>query len=225
MKPNPRVTPSVRLFDNPILELLSKAHPALPISLWGPVCLLSFIYGGVVLARVTTRPWSWLLLCGVFMVGIVIWSLFEYLLHRYFFHFKPKSERIRRLHYYVHEVHHDHPQDRYRLLAPPLMSVSLAVLFFLVFYLLLGPVWVWGFFSGFVAGYLWYDYTHYYVHFALPKCSIGQRLRIRHLQHHYAWTNRWYGVSSPLWDYVFKTSVPSGIRPANTRYSKRDLSD
>ena len=67
-------------------------------------------------------------------------------------------------------------------------------------------------FSGFIVGYLGYDYVHYYTHFARPTSWIGKGLRKRHLQHHFAFGDRWYGVSSPIWDYVFGTYVKEGER-------------
>ena len=69
------------------------------------------------------------------------------------------------------------------------------------------------FFGGFLIGYLLYDYIHFYTHFVTPKSRIGKGLRKRHLQHHFAGDDIWYGVSSPFWDYVFRTHVPKGVKP------------
>ena len=203
MKPERK---NVRLFKNPILELVSKAHPIFPICFWGPIVVLQFIWG---IKSGLSLPQAFELFAG----GFFFWTLFEYILHRWFFHFSPKQPWLKKIHYYVHEVHHDHYQDWYRLVAPPLMSITLSIPVYLIFYLTIGTPHIWPFFSGFLLGYLVYDYIHLYIHFKYPKHAIGKILRKHHLQHHFAWPNRWFGVSSPLWDYVFGTYVPSSERP------------
>jgi sterol desaturase/sphingolipid hydroxylase (fatty acid hydroxylase superfamily) len=137
------------------------------------------------------------------------------LLHRWVFHFQPAHPTLRRLYYPIHQLHHD-VQEWDRLVAPPLMSIPLAALFFLIFRLLLGWPVVLPFFGGFVIGYLAYDYVHFYTHFARPRTRVGRGLRRRHLQHHFAFPDRWFGISSPLWDYVFRTHVPRDARPVPT---------
>ena len=91
-----------------------------------------------------------------------------------------------------------------RLVMPPSVSIPLAALFLLAFWLILGDA---GFpvFGGFIAGYLIYDYTHYYVHHFVPKTKLGKRLREAHMRHHFQDHRYGYGVSSPLWDVVFRT--------------------
>ena len=56
-----------------------------------------------------------------------------------------------------------------------------------------------------VAGYLVYDYTHYHVHHHRPKTNFGRRLREHHMRHHFQDHRFGYGVSSPLWDAIFRT--------------------
>ena len=60
-------------------------------------------------------------------------------------------------------------------------------------------------FSGFIAGYLTYDYTHFHLHHHVPKTAAGKQLREQHMRHHFQDHRYGYGVSSPLWDYVFRT--------------------
>src|SRR3954465_10705768 len=60
-------------------------------------------------------------------------------------------------------------------------------------------------FAGFILGYLFYDYTHYYVHHFVPRTDFGKRLREHHMRHHFQDHRYGYGVSSPLWDFVFRT--------------------
>lgn len=197
----------VRLFDNPLLERLSRIHPAIPICVWGPIALGS-IYLGIKIGMPALRA------VGLAVVGLFFWTFTEYLLHRWIFHWQPTNPRVREWFYPVHQLHHD-VQEWDRIVAPPLLSVPPALVLFLLFWLLLGRPTVFPFFGGFLIGYLAYDYTHFTIHYVRPRTWIGKGLRKRHLQHHFACPDRWYGVSSPLWDHVFRTHVPRRVRPSS----------
>jgi sterol desaturase/sphingolipid hydroxylase (fatty acid hydroxylase superfamily) len=133
--------------------------------------------------------------------GIAIWTLTEYWLHRLVFHWEPDNGFGRRMHFIIHGIHHDHPNDKLRLVMPPAVAIPLAALFFGAFVLIFGtPL-----FGGFIAGYLVYDYTHYYVHHFVPRSELGKRLREQHMRHHFQDHRYGFGVSSPLWDAVFRT--------------------
>jgi sterol desaturase/sphingolipid hydroxylase (fatty acid hydroxylase superfamily) len=108
------------------------------------------------------------------------------------------------MHFIIHGIHHDHPNDKLRLVMPPSVSIPLAALFFLGFIAVLGDA---GYpaFGGFMLGYLGYDYTHYYVHHFVPKTKLGKRLREAHMRHHFQDHRYGFGVSTPLWDAVFRT--------------------
>jgi sterol desaturase/sphingolipid hydroxylase (fatty acid hydroxylase superfamily) len=134
-----------------------------------------------------------------------IWTLTEYWLHRKFFHWEPDNAIGRRMHFIIHGVHHDHPNDKLRLVMPPGASIPLAALFFGLFYLVFGLPTGLPLFAGFLIGYLVYDYTHYYVHHFVPKSDLGKRLREQHMRHHFQDHRYGFGVSSPLWDVVFRT--------------------
>ena len=75
---------------------------------------------------------------GFFLFGILLWTLTEYLIHRYIFHYEPKTRVGKRLHYMIHGVHHDYPNDARRLVMPPSVSVPLAFLFYGMFLLIFG---------------------------------------------------------------------------------------
>jgi sterol desaturase/sphingolipid hydroxylase (fatty acid hydroxylase superfamily) len=196
----------VRVFENDILDWMSRAHPAFPALFWVPGAIASIVWG-----LMTGTAWFHML--WLVVVGFIAWTFFEYVLHRWIFHFVPESKTLRRHYYLVHQIHHEyHEWDR--LVAPPMMSVTLGVIFLGLFYLLFGGhTWMWGFFAGFIFGYLAYDYVHFYTHFGRPKSRTAKMLRRRHMQHHTTYPNRWYGVSSPLWDYVFRTHVRPDDRP------------
>jgi sterol desaturase/sphingolipid hydroxylase (fatty acid hydroxylase superfamily) len=89
---------------------------------------------------------------------------------------------------------------------PLLVSVPLAIFFFYLFRLLFGEFNL-VVFSGFVLGYVCYDSIHYATHHMNLKGRVGKFLRSYHLRHHYEDEHTAYGVSNPLWDYVFR-SVP-----------------
>jgi sterol desaturase/sphingolipid hydroxylase (fatty acid hydroxylase superfamily) len=108
------------------------------------------------------------------------------------------------MHFIIHGVHHDHPNDKLRLVMPPAVSIPLSALFFLGFSALFGDA-AFPLFAGFIAGYLGYDYTHYYVHHFVPKSDFAKRLREQHMRHHFQDHRYGFGVSSPLWDVVFHT--------------------
>jgi dihydroceramide fatty acyl 2-hydroxylase len=187
---------SPRMFENPVLDKLSRVHPAVPVVVFVPVVVVLAALG--VDRAGAGRAVLWVL------GGLVFWTLTEYWLHRLVFHFEPDHPIGRRLHFIIHGVHHDHPNDRMRLVMPPSVSIPLAALFLLGFHAVLGVGWL-AFGAGFLAGYLFYDMTHYHVHHHRPKSRLGKRLREQHMRHHFQDHERGYGVSSPVWDYVFGT--------------------
>ena len=81
----------------------------------------------------------------------MFWTLTEYWLHRIVFHFEPEDGIGARLHWIIHGVHHDHPNDPMRLVMPPSLSVPLAALFVYGFYLVLGSPTFLPFGAGFLA--------------------------------------------------------------------------
>lgn len=195
----------VRIFEGPIMDWASRAHPALPAIMWIPTLLASFAFG-------IYKGAPWWISALVAVGGFFLWTLFEYILHRWIFHFVPKKPEQRTSYYRVHQVHHDYSEWD-RLVAPPLMSLSLAAIFIALFYITVGPLWMWPLLSGFIVGYLVYDYSHFFMHFGTPKTNYGKRLRRRHHQHHTTYPDRWFGVSTSFWDFVFRTHVDPKNRP------------
>lgn len=189
---------SKRAFTNDTLERLSRVTPSMPALMFGPIALYLFVLAVI--------EEGGLVATALFAAGVLAWSLAEYILHRWVFHWRPVTPALQQLWYPVHMLHHD-VQEWDRLVAPPLMSLPFFCIFLGAFYGLLGAPAMYGPFAGFCVGYLAYDYVHLYTHFARPTTRLGKALRRRHLQHHFKHPDRWYGVSSPLWDYVFRTHV------------------
>ncbi|HKG36208.1 MAG TPA: sterol desaturase family protein [Solirubrobacterales bacterium] len=189
---------SPQLFQSDFLNFFSRVHPAIPAGIFLPVVIAMEWLG----AGRGQAAWELGLLT---LGGLAIWTLTEYWLHRLVFHWEPDHAFGRRMHFIIHGVHHDHPNDKLRLVMPPAVSIPLAVLFFLGFAALFGTPAAYPLFAGFIAGYLSYDYTHYYVHHFVPKSQLGKRLREQHMRHHFQDHRFGYGVSSPVWDVVFRT--------------------
>ena len=143
---------------------------------------------------------------GLAFGGYAVWTLTEYWLHRVVFHFEPERGIGARLHWMIHGVHHDHPNDPMRLVMPPSASVPLALAFAGLFWLVLGSDHSLAFTAGFLAGYLVYDMVHYAVHHHTPRTGLGKRLREAHMRHHFQDDERGFGVSAPYWDRVFGTA-------------------
>jgi sterol desaturase/sphingolipid hydroxylase (fatty acid hydroxylase superfamily) len=121
------------------------------------------------------------------------------------FHYEPSSDWGKKIHFLVHGVHHDYPNDSKRLVMPPVVSVPLALLFYGMFVTILGEGYIAPFFAGFLLGYVCYDTIHYATHHAPMKGRLGQWLKHHHILHHYRDNARGFGVSSPTWDIVFGT--------------------
>ncbi|MFQ5637682.1 MAG: sterol desaturase family protein [bacterium] len=193
---------SIPLFENKYLDKFTYVHPAMPVIIYIPV-VAYFLYRAVILTEM-----SWLLISSLFFSAILVWTLTEYFGHRYAFHLEPKSDVGQYMHHLIHGVHHDYPNDSKRLVMPIVVSIPLAFLFFGLFHFLLGATYVMAFFPGFVFGYVCYDMIHYATHHFPMKSGVGLWLKHHHIRHHYQDETNGFGVSSPLWDYVFKTTYP-----------------
>jgi 4-hydroxysphinganine ceramide fatty acyl 2-hydroxylase len=190
---------TVRMFESNFMEFFSHVHPATPVILFGPIIALMLYLAFV------QKGLSFLTVLGFFVIGVLTWTLLEYVIHRYVFHYEPKTRVGKLLHFIMHGVHHDYPNDATRLVMPPIISVPLAVVFYVVFILTLGrfaPAAL----AGFGFGYVGYDTIHYATHHFSMKRGVWRWLKQYHLRHHYQDDNAGYGVSSPLWDYVFRTT-------------------
>ncbi len=187
---------TIPLFKNPFLEYFSHIHPITPVVVYVPVLLVCAYFGFQKVPLLYGIP--------AYFGGILLWTLTEYIIHRWAFHYNPKTDWGKKAHFLVHGIHHDYPRDATRLVMPLLVSVPLASLFFWVFSLIFGD-YLLIVFSGFVLGYVSYDSIHYATHHINLKGKIGGFLRSYHLRHHYEDPDTAYGVSTPLWDYIFKT--------------------
>jgi sterol desaturase/sphingolipid hydroxylase (fatty acid hydroxylase superfamily) len=197
------------LFKNPILESLSRIHWSVPLYIYVPV-LSFFLYRAIFVFHIAA-----LLIIGLFIAGIIAWTFTEYLLHRYVFHAHLPGKIGAKISFIVHGVHHDYPKDSKRLVMVPTISVPLAFLFYGLFYALLGPVYCAPAFAGLVTGYLVYDMTHYAIHHYNTKSPYWLSLRQHHSLHHYSESDRGFGVSTKMWDHVFRSLFTKGGNDIN----------
>lgn len=190
---------TVRMFKSDFMEMFSKVHFTVPLYIYIPLIAL------LIYLSIYVYSLSAVTILGYFFLGIFVWTFAEYILHRFAFHFHPNGDFGKRIMFIIHGVHHDYPSDSKRLVMPPSVSIPLAAIFYLIFWLIFGEVIVLPFFAGFVAGYLFYDMTHYATHHFNLHSKFWLAIKNHHMLHHFQNEDLGYGVSSPLWDIVFRT--------------------
>ena len=186
------------LFKNKFLEKLSRTHISVPIILLNIYSACS-LYWAVTRTGVQATATAML-----FFTGLIFWTLFEYIMHRFVWHMDTTTEFRKKLQYNMHGIHHEYPKDKDRLALPPVISVTIATVLLLLFYVVAGD-YAFGFFSGFVTGYTFYLAIHYIVHAYQPPKNFLKVLWINHGIHHYKDDEHAFGVSSPLWDILLRT--------------------
>jgi sterol desaturase/sphingolipid hydroxylase (fatty acid hydroxylase superfamily) len=186
------------LFQNPILEKLSRTHISVPLTIFTTyaVSLLYWSISHTSLSAGTT--------IGLFFLGFISFTFVEYIVHRYVYHLSTHTEGRKRFQYNAHGVHHEFPKDKDRLAMPPLLSITIATVLLLLFRLVMGD-FTFGFLPGFLVGYAFYLSVHYMVHIYQPPKNFLRFLWVNHSVHHYKDGDVVFGVSSPLWDYIFGT--------------------
>ncbi len=188
---------SVRMFRSDGMEALSK------VSWWVPPLLYVPMIAALLVVSARLEGDSFSVVAGWFAAGLLVWTPAEYVLHRWVFHYQPRRAWAQRLHFIFHGVHHDYPNDARRLVMPPSASLPIALAFYGLFALLLSDSSLHSFFAGFLTGYLIYDLMHYAFHHAAWRTPVFAWLKRNHMQHHFVDPTRRYGVSSPLWDWIF----------------------
>ena len=207
---------TVRMFESDFMEFFSHVHPVAPLVIYLPV--IGYMLHVAIIQRAVPIG----MVAGLFVLGIIIWTLVEYTMHRCAFHYQPKSAWGKRLHFVVHGVHHDYPNDASRLVLPPSVSIPLAFIFYGLFLAIFGhlapPP-----FAGLLFGYLCYDMIHYATHYFSMKRGVWLWLKQYHMRHHYKDDHIGYGVSSPLWDYVFRTRTTEDAVTAKSQNRENSI--
>ncbi|GAB7353985.1 hypothetical protein MBLNU459_g4580t1 [Dothideomycetes sp. NU459] len=195
---------SAPLFGN-FLEPLSKTPWWVIPTVWLPPVAYGTYLAGQGLSNLFQLAAYW-------TVGLCIWTIVEYGLHRCLFHidhYLPDNRVFLTLHFLLHGIHHYLPMDRLRLVMPPTLFVALATPFWYLAQTVFFYNWfaATAVFCGGIFGYICYDLTHYFLHHRnLP--SYYRDLKKYHLQHHFADYENGFGVTSRFWDRVFNTELP-----------------
>lgn len=198
----------IRLFKSNFLEFFTHIHPAVIVAVWLPIAIYFLIR-----SIIASSDKSAMVIPAGFVLGVLIWTFAEYTLHRFLFHYKAKSTRAERIFFLFHGVHHAQPQIKTRLVMPLPVSIPLALISYGLFWLVFAGLFqaaslLFPSFSGFMIGYLVYDLTHYATHHFQMRRGYWKYLKRHHMAHHFKTPDARYGVSSPIWDYIFGT-MPS----------------
>jgi len=187
-----------QLFRNPALEFFTKSHPLIIWGMYVPIiaCLLYFGQQSVGISP--------LYMAIEFFTGMFFWTFFEYVMHRFVFHYMAENETAVKIVYVIHGNHHEYPRDKERLFMPPVPSLIIASFFFTLFYSLFDTN-VFMFFPGFLMGYLMYGTMHFAIHAWNPPYKWMKPLWRNHHLHHYKNEHQGFGVSTTLWDRIFGT--------------------
>ena len=118
-----------RIFKNQYLEkFVTKTHPLLIWAIYLPFIIYLPYYSS------TKYLFSDILIALIFLGGIFFWTFFEYLIHRFIFHWVSENPRMKRFAYVMHGNHHEFPSDRQRLFMPAVPSIILSFVIFGVMY-------------------------------------------------------------------------------------------
>lgn len=190
-----RLTGQGRQFENKLMDKLGRCHGLAPLFIYVPVIVFLWYMAATDTAAGTGAIIGWS------AAGFAFWTFSEYWLHREIFHL----DRFWTFHWRMHGIHHGYPNDTGRLVFPPAPSLAFASAFWGLFYLVAGYAVALPLMAGFLVGYLTYDMTHLWTHVGKPKSRWGKMLRRNHMLHHFHDHTKRFGVSSPLWDIVFRT--------------------
>jgi sterol desaturase/sphingolipid hydroxylase (fatty acid hydroxylase superfamily) len=219
--PENRRVESVEVFRVSWFERhFATAHPSMPGLWWAPV-----IIGSLYLAARDPR-FAILPAMGVVLAGLLAWTLLEYVLHRFWFHLPPEQTFDSKLKaFMLHGYHHEFPNDRMRLVAPLILSAPLGVIIATLYLFACGRYYGTLAFAGTVLGYLAYDWVHYYTHHFRPTTRLGKFLRRYHMEHHYKDSTSHFGISSPLWDWVFGTWKSNATTAVDSKRTQAPASE
>ncbi len=187
-----------QIFKNQYLEYLTKTHPLVIWSIYLPAVILLPYYA---FSKYFIAPWQ---IISIFLAGIFFWTFFEYVMHRFIFHWISDNPRAQKITYIIHGNHHEFPRDRQRLFMPPLPSITIACIIFLLFYIMMNSL-AFTFFPGFMLGYLVYGSMHYAIHSWRPPFKWMKPIWRNHHLHHYKSNTMGFGVSTHFWDKIFRT--------------------
>src|SRR5262245_27867719 len=107
------------LFRHPLLERLSRTHFIFPVVFYYTVALACLVVSFL------NEEISFVRVIWMFPLGMIMFSLVEYFIHRFLFHFNATTDQQVQFQYNIHGVHHEFPRDKDRLVMPPVISIFL----------------------------------------------------------------------------------------------------
>jgi len=192
----------IRLFQNAFLERLTVISAIGFMALWAVLLPL------IALAGMNSAPTLWALPLAV--LGVVLWTVTEYALHRFVFHFEPRSALLKQVIFVIHGNHHADSNDPLRNLMPPIVSLPVCGAIWALSIWIFGPSGTW-FLLGFMLGYVTYDLVHYACHQLPMKGRIARVLKTHHMRHHHLRARGNYAITGMIWDRIFATRI-SAVR-------------
>ncbi|WP_017669257.1 sterol desaturase family protein [Sandarakinorhabdus sp. AAP62] len=195
----------IKLFENRWLEKLTVISIPGFLALWSVA--LPVIGWRAWLATAGAQGAPDMLAAGTAcLAGVVLWTLTEYALHRFLFHWDPASAMMEQFVFVMHGNHHDMPNDPLRNLMPPIVSLPVAAVIWAVVVGLAGPVGNW-LFLGWISGYVAYDLVHYACHQWPMKGRMARLLKTHHMRHHHLDEEGNYAITGMMWDRLFGTRI------------------
>lgn len=199
----PTTDHTVKMFTSDLVEQTTKCPWYVPLLFWIPLIIAECAHYVILVGGAKElRP---LFIAIIAISGVLCWSLFEYLLHRFVFHVQTSGYYSNIFHFLIHGHHHITPMDFDRLVFPPVPALMLATPFWVGAPKFLGVEAGYPWLIGFALGYLAYDMTHFWIHHAVPKNTFLKQQKRRHVHHHYFQPTVNFGISNPLFDVVFGT--------------------
>lgn len=186
------------LFKNKFLDYFTRVRWYVPLLIFVP----AIIY--LTYSHFVTNDDSIFYLFALIAAGLAFWSISEYAIHRFVFHFEPTTEKLKEFFFTFHGVHHAYPNDELRLVMPPSMSIPLSLGFYFLYMTIFGNLG-YGFTAGFLIGYLAYDMVHYAIHHYRSDKKWFAKLKQQHMIHHFKDPDNGFGVTTDFWDKIFRT--------------------
>ncbi len=143
------------------------------------------------------------------LAGFALWTLLEYLIHRFLGH-SPRGRNPFRTEHVRHHAttHYFAPTLKKALVAAPVIGGLWLLLAFA-----LGTAAGSSFAFGLTVMYVAYEVAHRRAHTHPPTGPYSRWLRLNHFHHHFRNPRANHGVTSPIWDVVFGThETPGQIR-------------
>lgn len=192
----------IRLFENRWLERLTVIGVPGFLALWA-----------IGLPLIAWRAWTVagapagaVVVIALVAAGLLVWTLTEYVLHRFVFHWRPASALLEQFVFIMHGNHHAVPNDPLRNLMPPMVSLPVGALVWGALVLLAGPAGNW-LFLGWMGGYVAYDLVHYACHQWPMRGRLARVLKTHHMRHHHLHEAGNYAITGMMWDRLFGTRI------------------